>query len=630
MQKSRSRVYGLTLSVLLFGLLICLAFATQVTPLLPEFTTPHFFASVLFFDRFYVDFLVTLLLGVILINGSLIFRIIAYVWIAIIFTGYLFQLMSVYIGGEFVHFLAVDNVNHITLLLDLKSISAMSAVAIFFVAMTVSIEMRCRAKIGTGGLLVYCGVIVFVTVALHQHNQWVPADILELRDGYYASKDNRIVHKSPIESLYKVLFRKRDDALKPLNSQSIARARSYGISINPDQRFPLIKPQIYSEPLLFETIDNTRDKPNVIIFFSEGLSARTLNVYNEFEPDLTPNMVAFSRHAMVVKNYYNHTYATYRGLLGQLCSIFPTHGGLGGWHTHFEDVKRINYFCLSDLFNSVGYETLFLDTHRADKGYVDEMMKQIRFDQVMTAETVVEKYIHDQPLRDDALSDNQLIDGLIGILKDKEQLQDTDSNPFFLGLYNLETHAWQKIAADGKKYPAKDNYVLDSIHNYDYAFGRFWDYFKDSSYFDNTVVVLTADHAHYADRDFVDIASKEAEYKPYFVDSIPLIIYDPNKNLPAEYDARYASSIDFAPSIAHWFGLSNGKNPFVGNSIFDQSRESAGKGIASADIEHYLINENGVEMNNPDGVNSPQMQFTEYLIKNIRQLEQHDRIWPQQ
>ena len=368
-------------------------------------------------------------------------------------------------------------------------------------------------------------------------------------------------------------------------------------------------------------------RPNIIVFFSEGFSARAIGSYNETErfPDLTPNIDDFAQHSMVIKNYYNHTYATYRGLLGQLCSIYPIHGGHGGWDTHVERVKRVNYLCLSDLLNQADYETIFLDTHRKDAAFIDEMMHQLNFDTVITAEEIVADYGGDEPLRADSMSDHQLIQGLIQMLKQRDH--QSSPPPFFLGMYNLETHAFQTIAKDGVGYPHKDDYILDTIHNYDHAFGKFWHYFQNSNYFENTVVIFTADHAHYPDRDFVSTFSTSADDQFHFVDEIPLIIFDPHKSLPATFDANYRNSIDFTPTVAHWLGLKNQQNPFIGRSIFEQEKIKQIGSIASADAEHYVISASGIMASRPDRTPSDEMRFVGNLVNSLRELEQHDRIW---
>ena len=84
----------------------------------------------------------------------------------------------------------------------------------------------------------------------------------------------------------------------------------------------------------------------------EGISARVVQPYSDRFPGLTPNFAAFASEAMRIDNYYSHTFATYRGLQGQFCSLFPLYAG----GQIFEDT---DYYCLADLLNDEGYETHF-------------------------------------------------------------------------------------------------------------------------------------------------------------------------------------------------------------------------------------------------------------------------------
>jgi hypothetical protein len=61
-------------------------------------------------------------------------------------------------------------------------------------------------------------------------------------------------------------------------------------------------------------------KPNIIIIFTEGFSAEVLDVYNNLDLNLTPNLNKLYERSLVFNNYYNHTAATYRGLRGQMIS----------------------------------------------------------------------------------------------------------------------------------------------------------------------------------------------------------------------------------------------------------------------------------------------------------------------
>ena len=622
----QTRVFGLSLILAIFSVVIILAMATQVSSFNSSGDSDNRLSKFWFFDRFYLDCLIGILIGSLLINANIIGRILAYLWSGLFFLVYLLQFLSVYISGEFVTFLAVDNTNHISLLINPQSSVFILVSAVLFLAFIFVLEVKFNRRIQWKSLCLVITGILFVSVGVHFHESWVSEKVISVRDGFYSHRSNRIAHKSPMESLYKVLFRASRTDLPPFTDEDVNRALSYGITMNPTDRYPLVKDVDFQTSLPFKPIARELEKPNVIVIFAEGMSARTLGMYDDFRPGLTPNLEVFSESTLIVDNYYNHTHATYRGLLGQLCSFYPTQGGHGGWDTHYERVKEINYLCLNHLFSEQDYQTVFFDTHRRDHGYIDEMMAQLSFEEIINAEEVVERYLHEAPLRRDALSDNQFFRGLIEILKDKQE--DNDSRPFFMAMYNLGTHTFQKPRKDGRLYPNAENYVLDSIHNYDYAFGRFWQYFKNSDYFDNTIIFFTSDHAHYPDRDFRALMSEDKNYQSYFVDQIPLMIYDPGKKMPRRFDAEFVTSINFAPTVANWMGFTVDKSSFVGSSIFNQTKDNIAVSIASADIEHYLISENGIESNIANENPSEQLEFVGRVIDTLRQLEQHDRIWP--
>ncbi len=619
-----SRVKGLVVATSVFGLGMVLLFASQLGFLESPENSQEWLGRILFFKAFYLDFVLFLLVGIFLVNGPFIVRIAGYAWCLILVTGYLLQWTSVRIGGEFVSFLAVDNINHISLLMTPFNLAAAAGIVIIWLVMVIFVE-RCRRRRPWKSVGMTALVLLGLGLGIHFQDIWAPKAAIAATESLHGHQDNRMGRRSPIASFYNALFDSRNAEGCQVTPLVLEVAESYGITLKPNRRFPLLRQSIHTADTPYPSTLKPGDF-NVIVLFSEGLSARTLDVYDGIVSDLTPNIADFARHAMRVDNYYNHTFATYRGLHGQLCSLFPLRGGMGGWHTHYADVKSTSYLCLNHLFSRAGYGTYFLDTHRRDEGYIDEMMYQLGFDEVINAEDISGTYISGEPLRPDALSDNQLFTGLSRMLE--AGAIGKDGRPFFLALYNLETHAWQKIAEDGKKYGNGRDNILNAIHNYDHAFGRFWSWFQASEHYSNTMVILTADHAHYNDRGFVGLVSKHPDYRPFFVDRIPLLIYRPGGGLPDSYDAAGSTSIDFAPSMVHLLGLENGLNPFLGHSIFDPHRPNRVAGLGAAGDSYYRVLDTGVEMfRNVDEV-SEEAAALRCVIDLTRDLEQHDRLWP--
>lgn len=66
---------------------------------------------------------------------------------------------------------------------------------------------------------------------------------------------------------------------------------------------------------------------NVIVIFVEGFSAEVVDYKNHSSRNLTPTYDQLYKNSLAFDHYYNHTYATYRGLRGQLYSLWQFKGG---------------------------------------------------------------------------------------------------------------------------------------------------------------------------------------------------------------------------------------------------------------------------------------------------------------
>lgn len=310
-------------------------------------------------------------------------------------------------------------------------------------------------------------------------------------------------------------------------------------------------------------------KPNVVVLFIEGTSSRLLEVYGSQYSGLTPSMSRLARGAMVVNNYYNHTAATFRGLQGQLTSGYPLRGGAengSGWaEGNAGEYARRSYSTLTDVLEEQGYDTVFLSPHPR-KDALNHLLGMLGFDEIYTYERTRDELLESlQPTNRGSLTDHDLFNALIAYM---ERHRTRNDRPLFLGLYNIGTHAFLDVDPAGTPYGAGGNQSLNTLHNVDVQLGRFLDYFLASDYAEDTLLVLTSDHAHYPEPPFLEVATGK-DYASFFVDRVPLIIRAPWLKLPARYDAMGRTTLDFAPSILHLLGTTEVRNAFLGHSIFD-------------------------------------------------------------
>jgi arylsulfatase A-like enzyme len=363
-----------------------------------------------------------------------------------------------------------------------------------------------------------------------------------------------------------------------------------------------------------------RGDANVIIIFAESFSARRIGAYGSTAPDITPNIDRFARDNMKVVNYYNHTAATYRGIRGQLCSMYPTFCGVGGWDDASDKIPNMKVNGLPQIFNQLGYRTAFIGSTPANQAKMEFQVKSIGFDDVLFKEAILEKYlVGESPLSQNRhLSDHQLFRALRLFLDGKAR----SNERLFVCVWNIETHPNFEVASDGRRYAGGANPVLDTAFNFDHAFGEFLEYFRGSRFNKDTLLILTADHAHMPSKEFVEAAG--AGYTAFFIDTIPLLVHDPFDELPGVFDAKQATSLDLAPSLLQMMRIPNQKNHFMGRSIFERQRETS---VAYYGAFFYSIDKDGVH-DYLGGVMDASIQTSlRRFIRYTQQLEVRDNLW---
>lgn len=435
-------------------------------------------------------------------------------------------------------------------------------------------------------------------------------------------------NQAPLLSLLRttyILAERRMDEFRPAASEFDGDI--YFVKGN---EFPFKKNYIYSSALPFEKIVQVKKKRNVIVIFTEGMSARLINAYGGRHPGLTPNIDALLARSMRVDNYYNHTAATYRGLQGQMASGYPGTGGAqsgSGWDEgeNSQSLARIHYRTLPQIFRERGYDTYFFSPHH-DSVQLNTMLRSLEFDQVYSFDSLNNEFLQGKAtLTAGSLSDKDLFRSLNVMLESRARA--ASDKPFFIGLYDIGTHAFLDVPEGYEKYGDGKNSVLNRMHNYDRQIGQFLNYFFSSKYAKDTILVFTADHATYPEPPFVDAVRGE-NYQPYFVDRIPLAIYDPAHVLPQEFDADGRSSIDFAPTLLHLLGVQKVANSFIGRSIFDAKR-IVPFGVAAIGGDIFMTTRDGVVMEPgvPLGDKEQFLKYADY-IRTYYTLEKENRIFP--
>lgn len=633
MNRSKLTAYVLVLAILLiayYALMLDLSFAG-----LSLLDTS--IVLVLLFGGLLTECLITLLL-VQLFYPARSLRLFAYLVIVVYAGINLLQIISFEISSDFVTRLAMGNVEFVGLLVTVENVFIVSLAIVGVVILPwllmklFSVEGKpvtipARPTYPIRDTMIFTVFAILAGVLLNNARHWAPESVVDIHTRLL--RENTLQRLKPVDQFFRLFKQRPVSELFPiLNSEEVTELNKYGFVLDQEKRFPLLKEVIYQSAPPF--LRKSDQKPNVIIIFTEGFSARTSSVYSKDLVGITPNLEDYARQSMVVNDYYNHTAATYRGLHGGLCSLFPKYGALGGWLDSFDDIPKTNYKCLTDIFHNNGYRSYYFDPHFQDTSGLDEMMLQLGFNTILNADQLLPAYLdNEQSLHSGWLSDHQMYRSLIGFLEGRARQEDNE--PFFLTLYSVETHAWVDVSDDGVSYQNGQQNVLNTIHNMDDAFGLFWDYYQKSQYAENTLIVFTSDHSHYYSNPYLKLMKTVGanDYQKLFIGKIPLIIYDPLANLPPEYDASYASSIDLAPTLVHLLGMPNERNSFLGTSIFDKSNITyASRGVAAYGESTYLIDRERIHTEQQSQSQAVQLDLLSRYIRYVQGLEIKNRIYP--
>lgn len=287
----------------------------------------------------------------------------------------------------------------------------------------------------------------------------------------------------------------------------------------------------------YKSNDILNEKPNVILLFTEGLSQ---NIIDDSR-NIMPNMKEVQRKSISFDNYYNHTAATCRGLIGQLYS------GYQG-----ENLEVNNLISIEEIMKNQGYDTFWINTEPNNNTFT-KCLESFGFEKMLT----------DENSKFDGAVESMTDENAYEFMLKTAEEQAQNDTPFFIAMYTFGTHA--TLDGMGEKFENGNNNYLNKFYNVDFQFGKFIEKFEQSQLASNTIVIMTSDHCTCQDVDF-NYNFPNYERADYFVDEIPLFIYYEGVEA-AVYDAGGRNSLDLAPTILDMLDIS-AQNYFLGDSLF--------------------------------------------------------------
>ena len=360
------------------------------------------------------------------------------------------------------------------------------------------------------------------------------------------------------------------------------------------------------EELDFSTIE---DKPNIIMLV---LDAWRFDMHNE---EVTPNIYRFAQENIEFTNHFSGGNASRFGVFSLLYGIYGNN-----WHLV---VQNQTSPVLLDYLMKLDYD--FKITASARLTYPEFRR---------TAFSLLQDYIEDDfpgsgAEQKDLLQTNRVIDWMKSV--------ENSDKPFFLfswldaphGPYSYPNEfeiftpskkSANYITTSGKDYDLLRNSYKNAIAFNDHLIGRIINYLKTSPHYDNSIIIITADHGEeFNEHGFLGHTSAFTKYQS----QVPLVIHIPekyrkNNNLIKPVRHNYMTSHnDIIPFLMETLGCKSSADIYSnGLNIF---KHSGHKGVfVSGWSDAALITEENSIVFSTQSWNSNKFEVRDASYRKIR------------
>lgn len=323
------------------------------------------------------------------------------------------------------------------------------------------------------------------------------------------------------------------------------------------------------EPEAFLPKDVEQEKLNIIVVTMESFRASFVGAYNP-QSHLTPNFDRIVESGVLFRNFYANSNYTVKGENALICGIFDHNAKIS--IAEFPAQKNLN--CLPKILAGEGYSSYYFHGNHGEFYNRQNYLAEVGFEHT---------YFHADkvPNKDDGhtyigwgLADADLFS--LG-LKSLEEIGDQAFYAHFMSLsnhypfkfewpitvpYDLNSFSGN---AEEKIYAAHKNAIRYS----DYALGKFWQKFRASKLYSNTIVVITADHGVWS-FDKSSYGSDARLNEKFF--RIPLFVYHPKIKRSFQV-SQVSSQVDVPVTLLELVGAEFSGDDFIGKNLFAKVAE---------------------------------------------------------
>ena len=408
-----------------------------------------------------------------------------------------------------------------------------------------------------------------------------------------ARTTDTLVNDLPLSSLYTVAYAAY--AMKNENAGKMA----YG-HIDIDRALEVVRDDMAINESFFVSSSSTNRKApakqavsrpkNLVILLQESLGAEFVGSLGGI--GVTPNIDALSSEGLWFKKLYATGTRSVRGIEAVLTGFPPTPA---------RSVVKLNrsqsgFFTLASVLGEQGYDTSFI---YGGESHFDNMR---RFFVGNGVKKVIDEndYVNPAFTGSWGVSDEDLM------RRAHEEFEAQGDKPFFSLVFSSSNHTPFEFP-DGRieLFDDQKQTVNNAVKYADYALGEFFKLAKQSSYWDDTVFLIVADHNSRVYGDSII---------PIERFHIPGLILGGGVE-PMNYE-RIASQIDLAPTLLSMMGV-NTINPMPGRDLLRLPKDVPGRAMMQFNAVNAFMEEDQVAILRRD---MPPASYT-YTNKELTEAE---------
>lgn len=381
--------------------------------------------------------------------------------------------------------------------------------------------------------------------------------------------------------------------------------------------------------------------PNIILLTIDAFRADYLKLYDEFAVAETPGLDAFAKEAVLFENSFSQASWTKPAFGTLFTGLYPES------HTATNKVRGLpeEIDTLAEMLEEVGYYTQGFSNNpnvttvfNFNQGFVDyvDLKPSLRFG---AGESAARLSLYEVLRKARLIARNKLRLG-ISIHDFYQPAEDVsrialdwidrntvpDGVPFYLYLHYMDTHdpfmdhnnpgtGYARASLGNQVDPVLEapmrNAYITEIEYMDRHIAALFDGLKERGLYDNTLIVLTADHGE----EFYDHEGCWHGYTLYDeMVHVPILLKLPEGRYAGTRNDGLARHIDLAPTILQFAGLPKGAQ-MPGQALFNEAGEFSNGGIL------YSYAENDFEGNVLQAVRSRDMKLIHANPDNISRLD---------